>query len=388
MKSPLTRRNALRLGAASLFAALAAAGVWKVRSTPVPVRAHVVERGPVVREAFGTGLLESDTTIDLGFDVAGRITSLSVDEGDRVHKGDVLGTLDGSELEGQLAMADAEKRVAEQTARRSVIDVDRTRMLWEAARDDLARAESLRAAGALATAERDAVATRAAAAEAEYRASQVSQTHAGKTVDVARSARGVARVLVARAALESPIDGVVVRRERDPGAWAQPGTPVLRVVDDRHLRVRAWVDETELGNLAPKQVARIVLRSEPNRSWPGRVDRIGLEADRQTHEVMIDVVFDAPPDRFAVGQRADVFVTTAARSAVVRVPVELCSPVLRRCFVERQGRAATVDVEPGLVGGAFFEVRDGLTDGDVVVASLRPDEAVPLHRRLRHASVR
>ena len=379
-------RGWLRAAPALAVVGAAAFTVWRVRAAPVDVRAHTVGRGAVVREAFGTGLLESETTVDVGFDLPGRITGLAVDEGAEVRAGQVLGTIDGADLEGQLAVADANRRLAEQVMARSAIDVQRARTLWEGARTDLDRAEKLVASNVMSLAERDGLATRAAAAEAEYRAAVAGTANAGRSVDVARRSRGVAEIIAGRSRMVSPLDGIVVRRDRDVGAFVQPGLPVFRLIDGRRLRVRAWVDEVELPRLEIGQATRVVLRSDPARSYAGRVERIGREADRQTHEVLVDVALVEAPARFAVGQRADVFISTATVPDALRVPTGFCSMRERTCLVDRGGKAASVTIEPGLVGSAMFEVKSGLAAGDVVVAAARPGGAVPVRRGIRRVS--
>jgi multidrug efflux pump subunit AcrA (membrane-fusion protein) len=194
----------------------------------------------------------------------------------------------------------------------------------------------------------------------------------------------VTETLASRSRLRSPIAGFVVRRPRSVGDFAQVGLPVFRVAD-RQLRVRAWVDESRLAELTQGQMARVILRSEPDASYAGKVTRVAREADRQTHEVLVDVELTRAPERFAIGQRADVFIETAARADVVRVPMEFCTPTDKQCLIEREGRAALKAIEPGLIGSSFFEVRDGLSAGDRVVAPAQPGEAIPLDRRLRVA---
>lgn len=368
-----------------LLAAGGGAVLWRSRVAPMEVRAHAVARGVVAREAFGTGLLESVTMVDLGFDLPGRITSLAVDEGDAITVGQVLGEIDDSELEGQLGVADATRTLAELSAARSKSDIERTLALRDRATADLARATQLVEAGAMPTAERDALATRAQTAEADYRSAQAARAQLSQSVTVARKSRGVTKTLVSRARLKSPLDGFIVRRLRNVGDFAQVGLPVFRVAD-RQLRVRAWVDESRLAELSPNQPARVILRSEPNTSYAGKVTRIAREADRQTHEVLVDVELLKAPERFALGQRADIYVETASRADVVRVPMDLCTPSEKQCLVQRGGRAALASVDPGLVGSTFFEVRAGLLAGDVVVAPLRPGEVIALDRRVRAAS--
>jgi HlyD family secretion protein len=358
--------------------------VWRYRAAPLEVRAYAVERGGVVREVFGTGLLESVNMVDLGFDLPGRITALSVDEGDTIEVGQVLGEIDGSELEGQLGVADANRALAELSAARAKADIERTLALRDRARADLDRAERLVGVGAMAASERDALATRVSTAEADYRAALAARAQLSQSVTVAKKSRGVTETLASRSRLRSPIAGFVVRRPRSVGDFAQVGLPVFRVAD-RQLRVRAWVDESRLAELTQGQMARVILRSEPDASYAGKVTRVAREADRQTHEVLVDVELTRAPERFAIGQRADVFIETAARADVVRVPMEFCTPTDKQCLIEREGRAALKAIEPGLIGSSFFEVRDGLSAGDRVVAPAQPGEAIPLDRRLRVA---
>jgi HlyD family secretion protein len=380
-----TLKKWLPLIAVVLLATGGGVALWRQRAAPMEVRAHTVERGGVAREAFGTGLLESINMVDLGFDLPGRITSLSVDEGDAIKMGQVLGEIDGSELEGQLGVADANRALAELAAARAKSDIERTLALRDRADADLQRATRLVEVGAMATSERDTLTTRARTAEADYRSALAARAQLSQSVTVAKKNRHVTETMASRSRLKSPLDGFVVRRPRNVGDFAQVGLSVFRIAD-RQLRVRAWVDESRLAELSPGQPARVILRSEPDTSYAGKVTRIAREADRQTHEVLVDVELTNAPERFAIGQRADVFIETAARDDVVRVPMDFCTPSEKQCLVQRDGRATLASVEPGLIGSSFFEVREGLSAGDVVVAPAQPGEVIAVHRRLRIAS--
>jgi HlyD family secretion protein len=144
---------------------------------------------------------------------------------------------------------------------------------------------------------------------------------------------------------------------------------VLRVVDTDHVYVDAWIDETALPMIREGQPARIVL---PGRAAPvaGIVRRIGWEADRQTHELRVEVAPTAPLGRVAIGQRADVWITTETKASVLRVPLDY----LRQgdggptCAVDRGGRIAVVPVHLGAVGHDDVEIVDGLRAGDTVLA--------------------
>jgi HlyD family secretion protein len=362
-----------------LLAAAVGGGVavWRHLAPPPGVPVWTVDRGEVEREAYGTGLLESVTMVDLGFDLPGRIARLMVDEGDAIEAGQVLGEIDGAELEGQLGVTEASRALAELSAQRATADIEKAQALRDRARADFARAERLAESGAIPLSERDSLATRQATAEADYRAALAVRAQLRQGVAVARESRGVAHTLAERTRLRSPIDGFVVARPRHVGDTAQPGVTVFRVAE-RRLHVRAWLDEMRLAELAEGQVARVVLRSQPEVSYAGKVTRIAREADRQTHEVLVDVELVKIPERFALGQRADVFVSTMRRAGVVRAPLEVCIPAEGGCLVERAGRAAFQPIESGLVGSTFFEVLEGLAPGDRLLAPKKPGGTLEL----------
>lgn len=364
-------------------AALGALGVlaWQ-RTRPLGVETWTVDRGPVVREAFGTGLLESVEQVELAFELPGRITQLTVDEGDVVRAGQVLAEVDATELEAQLGVADANRSLASLSTARARADLERAKALRERAREDLERAERLAQAGVIPPAERDALGTRLATVEADVRAALATRAQLGQGVTVASRSREVTASLAQRSKLRSPIDGFVVRRARSVGDYAQVGQWVFRVAEER-LKVRAWLDESVLAELATEQTARVVLRSEPERAYQGRVTRIAREADPQTHEVLVDVELTEVPQRFAIGQRADVYVQTAARDQVVRLPLEACRLAEQRCLVQREGRAALASFEPGLIGSSFFEVKQGLLPGEQIIVSTRDGREIAPGRRVQ-----
>jgi HlyD family secretion protein len=199
------------------------------------------------------------------------------------------------------------------------------------------------------------------------------------------AARSVARdeTRLADLRLESPFDGIVVRKHREVGDVVAPGMPLYTVASLKKLWVRAWVDETSLGALRVGQPVGVELRSAAGVVHPGRVDRIGKQSDRQTHELLVDVEVLGLPEPFALGQKADVWIATDRRDDVVRVPRGFCDARAGGCLVERAGRATRAAVELGLVGRGFVEVVRGLAPGDTVLRPPRADAELEEGRRVR-----
>jgi HlyD family secretion protein len=66
--------------------------------------------------------------------------------------------------------------------------------------------------------------------------------------------------------VRSPYDGLVTRRDRDPGGIVVPGSSILQLVATNEIWISAWVDETAMTDLKVDQPARVVFRSEPAKS--------------------------------------------------------------------------------------------------------------------------
>ena len=129
------------------------------------------------------------------------------------------------------------------------------------------------------------------------------------------------RALFAKTQLRAPIDGMVLRRYLRTGevTSVQPPTPVLQVGDTRQLRVRAEIDETDIGRIAVGQRAWITVDAYSAQRFAGVVSRISQRLGRKTVrtdnptekldtrvlEVMIDL---EPKVRMPVGLRVDVIV--------------------------------------------------------------------------------
>lgn len=339
--------------------------------SPLRVQAARVDRGPISTEIQGIGTLESVQEVPLAFKVPGRILELPFDEGAPIRKGQVLGRLDPSDLGEQLAAARASRAAAGAGIDRADAELEHAKATEAKARADQGRAARLYDEGILSRADLDAARERLQVAAATTRAAEAAALQARRGESQARSAEALQRISFDEALLRSPVDGFLTRRLREPGHLVAAGTPVLTVVSTRKLWVRAWVDETSLGRLALGQAAEVELRSEPGRAYAGRVDRIGRQADRQTHELLVDVEVLELPRAFAVGQRAEVRIRPQGGPEVLRVPRDFLAAE-GGVWVAREGRAHRLEPRLGFSGGAFVEVREGLAEGDRLI---RPRKA-------------
>lgn len=345
------------------------AGVIAVRSWPVDVEAERAGPADVVAEVLGVGVLESAREVRVAFEASGRVLALDVDEGETVEEGAVLGTIDVSDAGRELAVAVATEQAAAAAVSRANAELDRGRATRALAGVDLGRAHTLLAGGVIAPADHDAAIERDAGAAASTRALEAALSQAERSYAVATRTRAVRAAQVEDGLLRSPLTGLVTARTAEAGQLVSPGTPAFTIVATDTMRVSAWVDETALGRLAVGQPARVLFRSEEGRVYPGEVERIGREVDRQTHELLVDVAVRELPTNFAVGQRADVWIEVGRRAAALSVPRGWCAP---QCAVVEDDRVVLRDVQLGLTGRERVEVLSGLAAEDLVLAPGAP----------------
>jgi HlyD family secretion protein len=300
----------------------------------------------------------SETT-EVGAGVDGVIAELRVREGDSVQAGEVLAVIDRRELKAELAAARASVEAARQ---------GRTRILRGSRREDRERAEaevtaaeavvvqaesqhrrSLRLfqQGILSEAERDEVrrnleVSRAQLAAARKRAELVKAPplpeEAAKADADVRWADERMRVLqqtLEKCYVRAPISGTVLRTTLRPGESFSTFVPrpILSLADTSRLRVRAEVDERDVGRVFPGQ--RVIVRGDgwAGRGVPGRVARLGAamgrktiktgdpaeKSDRDVLEVLVDL--DRQDPRLVIGLRVTtLFLKSPETSASATAP--------------------------------------------------------------------
>jgi HlyD family secretion protein len=360
------------------MAALAGAVVYQVYFSPVNVQAQKVAKGTVVSEVMGTGTLEAHVRTSISPRISGRLVQVLVDQGDRVTAGQLLATLDDGELKQQVEVAKAELAVARASVDRSATDIVRAEASVVLARSELMRVTQSRQTNAASVTELDQATEHQDVAVADTKHAQLAKVEAEKAVIKAEESLRYYQELLADTKIVAPFAGLVVRRSRDPGDIAVPGTAILDVISTDELWVSAWVDETALGQLAVSQSARIMFRSDPDTSLPGKVVRLAPQTDRETREFLVDVGMNQLPKTWAVGQRAEVYIETGRRADVMAIPQRLVSwrDGKAGVMVDNAGEAQWQKVALGLRGQENVEVIDGLAVGQTVL-NVPPGTALP-----------
>jgi HlyD family secretion protein len=338
------------------------------------VAAHVITAGEVRGEVMGTGTLEARVKTVISPRIQERLAEVLVDQGDPVKTGQLLARLDDAETRQQVAIADAALAAARATVDRMRADEFRAQAVLKQAQLDHQRSTELLAGKISSQADFDKTAEALHVAEAGLKSAQSAIVESERQVFAAEKTLLYYREHLAFTEMRSPCDGLITRRDRDPGGIVVPGASILQVVATNEIWVSAWVDETAMSGLKPGQPARVVFRSEPAGIYVGEVARLGREADRETREVVVDVRVKQLPGNWMIGQRAEVFIETGRKSGVLLLP----APFIRwrdnkpGVFVNNRGRASWRGIVLGMRGMQSVEVLEGLSAGDQVV---RPAEA-------------
>ncbi|MEE9394636.1 MAG: efflux RND transporter periplasmic adaptor subunit [Planctomycetota bacterium] len=374
-----------------VLAGAAAAALYFLVLKPIDVETTRVSKGSVVVEALGTGSVESRQTVDVGFEVTGRVVQIHVDQGDSVTKGQELATIDDRTFLAEVGLAEQEVALSEAIMKRLGADIERSKAVLKGAEDGLRRVRPQVAKGAASRESLDVADERHKVAVAELARSMAAQLEGQQAILVARRRLDRAKAALARTIVRSPFDGLVLRREREVGDVAVPGAAVLRLAATDTVWARVWVDETYLDALRLGLPARVSLRSDPERVHRGSVVRIGREVDRETRELLVEVAFEKLPDPIAFGQRVDLWIELTRRSDVVRIPARAILQIdgEEGVFVADADRAQFLALELGTRGREFIEVIGGLDSGDLVLgAAIGKNKLLKKGQRVRLAEAK
>lgn len=299
---------------------------------PTAVQTALAQTGTVDGLLTYTGTTRPRQQVALRSQVSGEITSLLVDVGDAITRGDLLAQLDGDLQTASLNQARAELSARRaQTAQAQVsiqdaeADVVQARAIFDQARLDASRLRQLADEGAISqqTAEAAALAeTNAQQALASAQAQLAAQRQA--VASAADQAEAQQAILTQRqrqlsyADLRSPLSGVVLSRQVDVGDFVQPGATVLELGDLSSLEVTVQISELDIASLSVGQLASVELDAFPGEgSISGAIEQISPVADATSRLIPVQVSIPNLNGRLGSGLLARVQFSTGPQNAVV-----------------------------------------------------------------------
>ena len=363
-------RRAFSLGwKLAIVAAVAAFVVYRLQYAPVPVDAHVVALAPITEEVTGTGTLEARVSAIISPKIPGLVTEVLVDQGERIVKGQLLATLYDGDLRAQVEIANADLAATKAGVDRAAADITSAEATAVLTRASHGRDAQLEAKKFVSPEELEKATQQKDVAEALLKRARAAKVEIDRQVIKGEESLRYYGERLSDTKILSPFDGLVVRRSLEPGDIAVPGSEILQVISTDEMWVSAWVDETAMAAVAVDQPVRLVFRSFPEKPYSGTVARMSPLTDRETREFLVDVTVKELPKKWAVGQRAEVYIQTAEKEQVLVVP--------QRAIVWQDGRSGLFvsianhaqwrNVTPGLRGAEDIEIVEGVSAGETVI---------------------
>lgn len=167
-----------------------------------------------------------------------------VQEGMRVKKGQLLGTLDDEDAKARQRAAASEHRVAVAEQAKAVANIAAAEATTKVADAEVKASLAIRerAKGGVSDQELRRQQLTVTRAESEHEVAMKEAETAGLTIEAKQAQLDVAAITVKHHHIESPLDGVVVQMYRRVGEWVSPGDPIMKVVYMDKLRVEGFVN--------------------------------------------------------------------------------------------------------------------------------------------------
>jgi len=384
---PQPPRNRVRLFVLVVIAVIAlAALLLMTRRREVPVRVATAERATITSAISTNGTVEALEDFRAHAPAPTSVRRVLVQPGDRVRAGQLLVQLEdyqaraeATRAQAALMAAEAQIRAAKTGGTANETQLDKARVELEAAQRNLQALERLQQKGAASAAEVQQARTRVRAAEADIRVLE-QRVGGGNNPDLQRAQAQASEARGAIAAANELLRGTNIRASRAgmvyalpvrPGQFVSAGTLLVGVADLSTVQVRAFVDEPEIGRLAPGQKVRVTWDAIPGRVWEGTLTRVPTtvvqRGARNVGEITCTI---ANPDlKLLPNVNVGVTIITAQRENAIVAPREAVHQHngAKHVYEVVDGRLKAHEVQTGISNLTSVEIRSGLPENVPVV---------------------
>ncbi len=277
-----------------------------------------------------SGTIQSEKTAQVTFSVQGKVTSVLVDEGQSVKKGQLLATLDPRDYQYQLQQADANLLQA---------------------KDNYLRSKELYEKGSLTP--KDFV-----TAESQYLTAQANRKTAAKQVNDTR--------------LYAPIAGTVTSKRTEIGNQASPNAQAFVIDAIDRVNATMTIPETEIGNIRRNNTAKVNIPTL-NQTFTGKVTSINPQADRNSNTFRTKILLNNTRHQLLPGMIAEINLQTNQKVKYVTIPPKAVvhdQDGISYVFLvdsAKQKRAIRRQVTIGQAIGNEISVVEGIKGGDVLI---------------------
>jgi HlyD family secretion protein len=412
----------IALGIIVVLGAVAFANIRFQRQDGISVNTEAIQKRNLEALVSASGKIQPKRSVNISADTMGRVTSLAVAEGERVGRGQFLLQIDPRNLQTAVQRTEASLAAARSQMEQLELSLESARASLRQAEDNLRRQQELWKQGLTTRETLERAETEVTVRQADLKAQEQSVRTQRLRMDEVRATAESARFDLSKVRIESPIDGIVTRRNIEEGETVvigtmnNPGTVLLTIADMSVVQAEVQVDETDIPTLAIGQPAKVTIDAMPGRTFHGKVSEIGNSpvqapaqaAGAQATNFKVVVTLDDAIEDVRPGFTCTAEITTAVREQVVGVPIqattvrevivdeagEVVRPPdgdrrvrrggagtvqaaelepgqsrkeLEGVFVVIDGRARFTPVKMGIAGDRYFEVLSGVAEGDAVI---------------------
>jgi HlyD family secretion protein len=410
------------LGVVVILAAIGYANFRFKRVEGVTVNTETIKTRDLDAVVSASGKIQPKRSVNISADTMGRVTDLKVEEGDRIDKGQFLLQIDPRNLRSAVLRSEASMQAARSSADQLTMALESARVGLKQAEDAYRRQQDLWTRGLTTKETLEKTEADLKMRQSDLRSQEQNVKTQQARMQQENASLESARYDLSKVRIESPIKGIVTKRNIEEGETVvigtmnNAGTVLLTIADMSIIEAEVEVDETDIPSVKFGQPAKITIDAIPNKTFTGKVTEIGnspisttgtAAASSQATNFKVVVTLDTEIAEVRPGFTCTAEITTATRKKVISVPIqattvremvvdekgtivrdtptdgtkrprpgavqasELKSGQSRKelegVFVVRDGKAQFEPVQTGIAGDKYFEVLSGVKEGDSVV---------------------
>ena len=350
----MSRKKKILIGVGVFIAlgAIAFANLRFKRTEGVTVNTETVKKQNLEALVSASGKIQPTRSVNISADTQGRVTNLAVNEGDRVKRDQFLLQIDPRNLRTAVQRTEASLAAAKSQMEQLRLSLESARVAVKQAEENLKRQQELSKGG---------LTTREMLERTEHelkirQADLRSQEQQVKTQELRMQQESAtaesARFDLSKVRIESPIDGIVTRRNIEEGETVvvgtmnNAGTVLLTIADMSVIQAEVDVDETDIPTIQIGQRAKITIDALPGKPFTGKVTEIGnspIQAagqsaaqSTQATNFKVVVTLDSEIPEVRPGFTCTAEITTAVRDNVVAVPIQALA--VRELIFDEKGQ--------------------------------------------------
>jgi len=334
----MSRKNVLIGIAVVLVAAgIVGANLYFKRDKGVAVTTETIRTRDLEAIVSASGKIQPKRLVNITAETTGRIVNLAVNEGDRIRSGQFLLQIDPRSLRSRVDNGEASLQVASVSLDQMRQSVETARVQLEQAKQTLVRQQGLWKQQLTTRADLEKAENDVKTAESSLQERDKSAKAQESRIMQERASLDNAKYDLSKVRIESPIDGIVTRRNIQEGETAMigtmnnAGTVLLTLADMSIIQAEVEVDETNIPSVRLGQTAKITIDAIPDKTFKGHVTEIGNSpiqatgqqtgSTTQATNFKVVVVLDEKVPEVRPGFTCTADITTATRQGVPAVPI-------------------------------------------------------------------